>query len=112
MPTSDDLQKIMGLIEDQRVLDLDQAAVRIPSHSYQEHEVADFYTNRMADIGFEVEMMDVRHPTDAAKTNRQPVGHLHGTGDGPTLMLNGHMDTIEIVSGWTVDPYGGTLEDG
>ncbi len=27
-------------------------------------------------------MMDVRHPTDAAKTTRQPVGHLHGTGEG------------------------------
>jgi acetylornithine deacetylase/succinyl-diaminopimelate desuccinylase-like protein len=27
-------------------------------------------------------------------------------------MLNGHMDTIEIVSGWTVDPYGATFEDG
>ena len=60
MPKSGDIQKIMGLIEDQRVLDLDQAAVRIPSHSYQEHEVADFYANRMADIGFEVEMPECR----------------------------------------------------
>ncbi len=112
MPQDDAIEAIMGLIEDQRVLELDQAAVRIPSHSYQEHALADFYANRLADLGLEVEMMDVRHPTDEAKTTRQPVGRLRGTGGGPTLMLNGHMDTIEIVSGWTVDPYGGTFKDG
>jgi acetylornithine deacetylase/succinyl-diaminopimelate desuccinylase-like protein len=112
VPDSEKIQEILGLIEDERVLALDQAAVRIPSHSYQEHELADFYANRLLDLGLDVAMMDVRHPTDETKRTRQPIARLHGTGEGPTLMLNGHMDTIEIVSGWTVDPYGGAFEDG
>ena len=78
----------------------------------EEHDLADYFANVMSDIGLHVEMMDVTHPTDPSKTSRQPIGRLVGTGGGPSLMFNGHMDTIGIMSGWTVDPYGRTFKDG
>ncbi len=31
-------------------------------------------------------------------------------GSGPTLALNGHMDTVPPGSGWTTDPFGGALQ--
>lgn len=31
--------------------------------------------------------------------------------DGPTLILNGHMDTVDV-SGMTVEPFGGEIRDG
>ena len=39
---------------------------------------------------------------------------LHGTGDGPRLVLNGHLDTVPIDDAelWTVDPFEGTVSDG
>ena len=37
---------------------------------------------------------------------------LRGTGGGPSLMLNAHMDPGAEMSGWTVDPYGAKFEDG
>jgi succinyl-diaminopimelate desuccinylase len=39
---------------------------------------------------------------------------LPGSGDGPRLVLNGHMDTVAIddLSRWTVDPFGGVIGDG
>jgi succinyl-diaminopimelate desuccinylase len=39
---------------------------------------------------------------------------LEGSGDGPRLVLNGHMDTVAIddESQWTVDPFGGEIKDG
>ena len=99
-------------IDERRILDLEQRSIRIPSSSFQEGEIADFYANYMSDIGLEVEMMDVPHPHDPSIKSRQPIGRLKGTGGGPTLMLNGHMDPGCEMSGWSVDPYGAKFEDG
>lgn len=39
---------------------------------------------------------------------------LHGSGDGPRLVLNGHMDTVSAddADRWSVDPFAGTIKDG
>lgn len=39
---------------------------------------------------------------------------LRGPKDGPRLILNGHMDTVPIDDEdlWTVDPFGGAIQDG
>ena len=100
------------LVDPDRVLDLEQALIRIPSSSFDEGEIADYLAEYMTGIGLEVEMMDVTSPRDPAVISRQPIGRLAGTGGGPTLMLNGHMDPGVEMSGWSVDPYGAKFEDG
>jgi len=35
-----------------------------------------------------------------------------GSGEGPTLLLTGHSDTVPIGEGWTRDPFGAAIEDG
>jgi acetylornithine deacetylase len=102
----------VAAVDARRILDLEQRSIRIPSSTFQEGEIADFYANVMSDMGLEVEMMQVLHPHDPAKKSRQPIGRLRGTGGGPTLMLNGHMDPGAEISGWTVDPLGAQFEDG
>jgi len=57
-------------------------------------------------------MQEVPHPFDAKRKSRQPIGRLKGTGGGPTLLINGHMDPGVEMSGWTVDPYAAKFEDG
>jgi succinyl-diaminopimelate desuccinylase len=39
---------------------------------------------------------------------------LEGAGDGPRLVLNGHMDTVAIddPTRWSVDPFAGEIKDG
>lgn len=112
MTDSDASTRILASIDKARVLDLELGAVKIPSLTFQEQALADYYATRMADIGLQVQLMEVVHPSDPKKRTRQPIGRLPGTGGGPTLMLNGHMDTNDLMSGWTVDPYGGKFEHG
>ena len=38
------------------------------------------------------------------------VGNLEGDGVGPTLLLNGHLDTVGV-AGMSVEPFGGELKD-
>jgi acetylornithine deacetylase len=112
MNRDDTWPAIAAGITERQVLALEQAAIRIPSTTMEEGPLADHLANYMADIGLDVEMMDVTHPAKPGKKTRQPIGRLRGTGGGPSLMLNGHMDPGVEMSGWSVDPYGARFEDG
>ncbi|MGH9419870.1 MAG: M20 family metallopeptidase, partial [Thermoanaerobaculia bacterium] len=104
--------RIFHNIKEERVLELEQALIRIPSSSFKEGEIADFLAGWLDDLGCDVKMMQVVHPHMPDKQSRQPVARWRGTGGGPTLMINGHMDPGVEMSGWSVDPYGAKFENG
>jgi acetylornithine deacetylase len=104
--------RIADRISDRQVLALEQAAIRIPSTTFEEGALADHLARYMSEVGLDVEMMEVTHPAKPGKRTRQPIGRLRGTGGGPSLMLNGHMDPGVEMSGWSVDPYCAKFEDG
>ena len=112
MPSTIDTGPALAAIDAKRVLDLEQRSIRIPSSTFEEGNIADLYADYMSDIGLEVEMQQVTHPFDPKLKSRQPIGRLKGTGGGPTLLINGHMDPGVEMSGWTVDPYSAKFEDG
>lgn len=107
--TPDDL---FARIKNDDVLRLAQQLIRTPSSSFKEGALADLLADHMRGLGMQVDMMEVPHPHDPAKTSRQPVGRLKGSGGGKTLMFNGHMDPGVEMSGWSVDPHGGHFADG
>ena len=103
---------ILAAVDRDRVLTMEQECVRIPSFTYEEQACADYLGRVMGEIGLEVEMMEVEDPMGTGRRSRQPVGRLRGTGDGPSLMLNGHMDHRELVGDWDRDPFSGHFEEG
>jgi acetylornithine deacetylase/succinyl-diaminopimelate desuccinylase-like protein len=107
-----ELSAVQQHVDAARVLEIEQELLRIPSSAFQEHQIADRLAGRMNDIGLDVTMMDVLNPLDPTMVSRQPMGILRGTGGGPSLMLNGHMDPGVEMPGWSVDPYGAKFEDG
>jgi acetylornithine deacetylase len=106
------LAAIAGTVDPARVLELEQALIRIPSSTFKEQAIADFLAEYLDRLGLQVEVMAVPHPFEPGIVSRQPIARLSGTGGGPTLMLNGHMDPGVEMSGWSVDPYGARFEDG
>ncbi len=74
-----------------RVRDLTLELVEIESPTGATAEVARLYARRLEEIGMEVEVLDERFP-------RTPIviGRLRGTKPGPTIVLNGHLDTVPI----------------
>ncbi len=81
-----------------------QDLVRIPSLSTHEEAVAVRLAEEMRYVGFQ----DVR---------RDRIGNIVGrigNGQGPTLLLNGHMDTVDVgrTDRWQRGPYDGTIENG
>lgn len=112
MKQSEAVGKVFAEIRDASLVELAREMIAIPSPNFEEGAVADFLAARMSAIGMDVQMMLVEHPTDPAKSTRQAIGRLRGTGGGPTLMYNGHTDVNVMMPGWTVDPHQGRFEDG
>lgn len=60
----------------------------------------------LAPTGAEVELVELA-------PGRPSVGaRIAGAAAGPTLVLNGHVDTVPAGDGWTVDPFAGEIRDG
>lgn len=78
--------------------------VRIPSPSSEEGAVAERIAREMKALGFAEVRTDVIGNV---------VGRV-GAAEGPTLMLNAHMDTVRVSAedSWRRDPFGAEVEDG
>ena len=74
MQTATDTGRVLAAVDERRLLELERKSIQIPSTTFQEGEIADFYGNYLSEIGLEVEMMEVVHPHDASIKSRQPVG--------------------------------------
>ncbi|MGQ0572433.1 MAG: M20/M25/M40 family metallo-hydrolase [Armatimonadota bacterium] len=107
------VQAILVKIDVQELLRLEQESVRIPSLTFEEHECARYFAREMERLGFDqVDLMEVEDPYGSGRRGLQPIGWLRGSGGGPGMMLNGHMDHVPAVGEWTRDPFSGDFDDG
>ncbi len=79
--------------------------IRIPSPSGAEEAVVARILAGMRDLGFDETWRDA---------NGSAIGLIRGVAPGPTVLLDGHCDTVGIAAGsvWTRDPYGAELDGG
>lgn len=81
------------------------ALVRLPSVLGREEQVARRVIAEMQFLGFDSAELD---------SAGNAVGIIEGTAPGPTLLLDAHMDTVDVMprETWSRDPFGGELADG
>ena len=93
------------MFTDQDLIAFAQALVRIRSLSGAEDLVAARILEEMRALRFDETWLDV---------NGSVIGVIRGAQPGPTLLLDGHCDTVGIAEGstWTRDPFGGEVDGG
>jgi len=113
---------------DERLIKLTQALVRIPSISGDELKVQEFLHRTLKDMKLKPEMIHpdldiLRKDTDYFETtsftrvgyeNRPNVAAtLNGSDGGKSICLTGHVDVVspEPLEDWTRNPWGGEIED-
>ena len=86
-----------------------QGLIAVPSVNsvHPEEAMTERVSAYLEGTGCELTLVEVepRRPSLAAV--------LRGTGNGPTLVLNGHTDTVspDDLERWSVDPFGGEVRD-
>lgn len=74
-------------IDEPHLLRLTTDLVNLESPTGQENELAEFYADALKKLGMKTVLQEV----EPGRSN--VLATLRGTGGGPTLMLNGHLDT-------------------
>jgi acetylornithine deacetylase len=94
-------------IDEKACLDFLSRMVQHKSYSQSpgERELAEWMRDRMREIGLEAELQ----PVEGERVNA--IGRWRGHGGGKCLIFNGHLDTNPATEGWTVDPWGGKVDD-
>ncbi len=88
----------------QRLVDLVQH--KSYSETDDERALAVHVYEILQNLGLEAELQ----PVEGQRVNA--IGRLPASGTGgKSLLFNGHLDTNPATSGWTVDPWGGVMDD-
>ncbi|OHE54098.1 MAG: hypothetical protein A3K61_06245 [Thaumarchaeota archaeon RBG_16_49_8] len=105
-----DPQTLFSKVDSREAANLVSSMVQIPSVNPPGNEegIAQFLAGKMSEIGLEVETFE------SAPHRPNVIGRLRGTGGGPVLMLNGHLDVVPPGDPglWTVEPFGGEIRHG
>ncbi len=100
-------EKLLARIDEKACLDFLSRMVQHKSYSQTEGEraLAAFMKSEMQALGLEAELT----PVEGSRVNA--IGRWRGKGGGKSLLFNGHLDTNPVSEGWTVDPWGGKVDD-
>ncbi len=122
MPIHDQSETLLAEIASRReeVTALTQELIRIPTvnppgDAYE--ACARHLGERLKKKGFVVEYIrSLGAPGDSEKYPRTNVVARYGgksnAGNGECVHFNSHIDVVEAGSGWTVEPFGGQVQDG
>jgi acetylornithine deacetylase len=95
-------------IDEAACLDILAEMVRHKSYSETpgERVLAEHMVQIMIDMGLDEAYL---MPVEGDRVNA--IGIWRGTGGGKSILFNGHLDTNPATEGWTVDPWGGLIDE-
>ena len=99
--------ELLARIDAKACLDFVSRMAQHKSYSGTEGErkLALFMAEELRKLGLETELV----PVEGERVDA--IGRWRGTGGGKSLLFNGHLDTNPATEGWTVDPWGGEVDD-
>jgi len=97
--------RLLAGLDEARLVDLLARLVQSPSVSGSEAPAVHCLAEFLSDAGLTVTVEEVA-------PGRPNLSCQVGSGEGPTLLLTGHSDTVPIGEGWRHDPFGAAIEAG
>jgi succinyl-diaminopimelate desuccinylase len=112
-------QNLLKIIEARReeLVELARALIRFPTinppgEAYQ--PCAEFIGRRLSARGFAVNYVRAAGtPGDSESYPRiNVIARRQGSGPGPSVHFNSHIDVVQTGAGWTLDPFAAVVRDG
>lgn len=97
--------------EAEETVRLTKDLIQIPSTMQDGDEIYHFARHFLQDHGLDAMFQSIKNPY----VDYQSFSNLYlrlGDGEGPKVMLNGHLDTVSAGEGWFHSPYDAHEEDG
>lgn len=84
--------------------------ISIPSPYFKEADIMNFTCNWFKDNDIEAYIHSYHEKKVTGFKGENVICEMTGDGAGPTICINGHLDTVELCNGWTREPYEGVIE--
>lgn len=106
-------RNLLNSIEEKELIALTKDLIRIPSSVKDGNEIYDFVYKYLKNKGFDVRFQTVKNPY----IEYYDFSNLYlkiGNGEGPKIMLNGHLDTVGVDNPktWKYPPFDAVEENG
>ncbi|MCG8513760.1 MAG: M20/M25/M40 family metallo-hydrolase [Halanaerobiales bacterium] len=103
-------EQVLPYINKKRVKELLSQLVKINSPFWEEDQIIDYTYTWFKAKGIPVEYHLYQEREVTGYQGKNIVGQLLGQKQGPLVVLNGHLDTVNICEGWTRNPLGAEIE--
>ncbi|MEG0284041.1 MAG: M20/M25/M40 family metallo-hydrolase [Erysipelotrichales bacterium] len=98
------------MVNEKELFELLADVVKIESPFFREEEAILFVNEWFKKNGFEPTLHEYEDNVITNFKGKNVIGELDGQNLGPTILFNGHIDTVELTQFWTKEPYGATVE--
>ncbi|WZL71848.1 ArgE/DapE family deacylase [Clostridiaceae bacterium 35-E11] len=102
--------KVSNIINQERVVELLRKLVEIHSPYFHEEEIMQFVYGWLKERNLQPQLHKYEENRITKYKGINVIGQLEGKEKGPCILLNGHLDTVNICEGWEKDPLQATLE--
>lgn len=101
---------VSNIINQERVVELLTKIVEIHSPYFHEEEIMQFVYDWLKERNLNPQFHHYEESRITKYKGINVIGRLAGREKGPRVLLNGHLDTVNICEGWEKDPLKGTVE--
>lgn len=98
------------MIDKNDVVELTRKLIAIPSPYFEEKAIMEFVESWFRNHGMQPFVHEYHEYKVTGHHGKNIVVNLEGGQPGPAICLNGHLDTVKLCGGWTVDPYAGWVD--
>lgn len=101
----------MYKIEKDQTTKLLMDLVSIESPYFEEEKIMDFVYKWFQSNNIEAFIHEYHESKVTGFKGKNIIVNIEGKEDGPVICLNGHLDTVKLCNGWTVNPKGEIKDD-
>lgn len=105
------MEQHLDASEEEELIALTKKLIAIPSTAEDGRDIYDFVQDYLRNQGLLPRLQSVKNPFDRTGTYSNLYVTL-GTGHGPKIMVNGHLDTVSARGDWFYPPLEPTEEEG
>lgn len=98
------------MMNQKEVIELVKKLISIKSPYFEEDGIVEYVRTWFQAHGMNARIHEYHEDKVTGFKGKNVILELEGSEPGPSICINGHLDTVKLCSGWTVDPYAGYVD--
>lgn len=98
------------MVNRKEVVGLMEKLISLKSPYFEEEQIMGYVLDWFREKGMHASLHEYHERKVTGFKGKNVILELVGSEPGPSICINGHLDTVQLCSGWIVDPYAGYMD--